>query len=47
MIDGKVPDPTGGATHYYAAAMMKAPAWAKGAKQTVKIGGHVFFRDVP
>jgi len=26
VIDGKVPDPNGGATHYYAASI-KAPAW--------------------
>jgi spore germination cell wall hydrolase CwlJ-like protein len=47
VIDGKVPDPTGGATHYYASAMKKAPAWAVKAKQTGVIGGHVFFKDVP
>ena len=47
VIDGKVPDPTGGATHYYAVAMKKAPAWAAGATQTLKLGGHVFFKDVP
>lgn len=28
VIDGKVQDPTGGATHYYATAMKKTPAWA-------------------
>lgn len=47
VIDGKVPDPTGGATHYHATAMKKAPAWASKAKQTVVIGGHVFFKNVP
>lgn len=47
VIDGKVPDPTAGATHYYATAMPKAPTWTKGAKQTMKIGGHAFFKDVP
>ena len=35
VIDVKVPDPTGGATHYYATAMKKAPVWAAKAKQTV------------
>lgn len=45
VIDGKVPDPTDGATHYYATTI-KAPAWAAKAKQTLKLGGHVFFRDV-
>lgn len=47
VIDGKMPDPTGSATHYYATAMPKAPIWARGAKQTLKIGGHIFFKDVP
>ena len=47
VIDGKVPDPTGGATHYYAIVMKTPPAWAAKAKQTLKLGGHVFFKDVP
>lgn len=47
VIDDKVPDPTGGATHYYAIAMKKAPTWTRGAKQTLNLGGHVFFKDVP
>ncbi|CAI8928195.1 N-acetylmuramoyl-L-alanine amidase [Pseudomonas sp. IT-P171] len=47
VIDGKVLDPIGGATHYYAIAMKTPPAWAAKAKQTLKLGGHVFFKDVP
>ncbi|WP_439878845.1 cell wall hydrolase [Pseudomonas prosekii] len=47
VIDGKVPDPTGGATHYYAVAMKNAPAWAAKAKQTLRLGHHIFFKDVP
>ena len=47
VIDGKVSDPTGGATHYYATTMQKAPTWVKGATQTLKFGHHVFFKDVP
>ena len=47
VIDGKVPDPTGGATHYYAHSMKAAPGWAVKAKQTLQLGGHVFFKDVP
>ncbi|MHA6180447.1 cell wall hydrolase [Pseudomonas mohnii] len=47
VIDGEVPDPTGGATHYYAVSMKKPPDWAEKAKQTLKLGGHVFFKDVP
>ncbi|RON33737.1 cell wall hydrolase [Pseudomonas brassicacearum] len=47
VIEGKVPDPTGGATHYYATTMPKPPTWTKGATQTLKLGRHVFFKDVP
>lgn len=47
VIGGLTPDPTGGATHYYATTMPKAPAWASKAKQTLKLGHHIFFKDVP
>lgn len=47
VIDGKQPDPTGGATHYYSTTMPKAPDWAFNAKRTLKLGRHIFFRDVP
>jgi spore germination cell wall hydrolase CwlJ-like protein len=47
VIAGKVPDPTGGATHYYATTMPTAPAWATKAKQTLKLGRHIFLKDVP
>ena len=47
VVDGKVPDPTGGATHYYATTMPKPPTWVKGAKQTLALGHHLFFKDVP
>ncbi|MNR58306.1 Cell Wall Hydrolase [compost metagenome] len=47
VLAGKVPDPTGGATHYYATTMPKPPVWAKSAKQTLMLGHHVFFKDVP
>lgn len=46
-VQGHETDPTGGATHYYATALRNPPAWARGAKMTVAIGGHVFFKDVP
>ena len=46
VMAGTVPDPTGGATHYYATTMPKPPTWAKGAKQTLKLGQHIFFKDV-
>ncbi|MBA4361976.1 MULTISPECIES: cell wall hydrolase [Pseudomonas] len=47
VISGVEPDPTGGATHYYATSIKTPPAWAAKAKQTYRLGGHVFFRDVP
>ncbi len=31
VIAGKMPDPTSGATHFYASTMSKAPTWVKGA----------------
>ncbi|WP_322616998.1 cell wall hydrolase [Pseudomonas sp. BIC9C] len=47
VMAGKVSDPTGGATHYYATTMSKPPTWIKGAKETLKLGRHIFFKDVP
>ena len=47
VIDSIAPDPTNGATHYYATTMKRAPKWTKGAKQTLKLGDHIFFKDVP
>lgn len=40
------PDPTNGATHYYAASMTTPPAWIQGATQCAKIGNHYFYKDV-
>jgi spore germination cell wall hydrolase CwlJ-like protein len=47
VINDVKPDPTGGATHYYSTTMPKPPKWVTGAKQTLKLGHHVFFKDVP
>ncbi|WP_268797501.1 cell wall hydrolase [Pseudomonas huanghezhanensis] len=47
VIDGVKPDSTGGATHYYATTMPKPPKWVVGAKQTLRLGHHIFFKDVP
>jgi spore germination cell wall hydrolase CwlJ-like protein len=38
-------DPTFGATHYYS-SVIKAPDWTKGATLTVKIGHHLFYKNV-
>lgn len=40
------PDPTGGATHYYADSI-PAPAWAAQATACGKFGRQLFFRNVP
>lgn len=48
VFSGAIPDPTGGATHYYAPSGMKggkAPSWAASMDPTVTIGGHHFFYD--
>lgn len=44
VMGGKVPDPTGGATHYYATTMLSAPGWAAKAKQTLKLGHLLNYR---
>lgn len=46
VISGRIPDPTGGATHYYAASMKTPPNWAVKGKRTQQIGGHIFYKDV-
>jgi N-acetylmuramoyl-L-alanine amidase len=47
VTEGIVPDPTGGATHYYSTSMTKPPKWVSGATQTLRLGHHIFFKDVP
>ncbi|MCI0994116.1 cell wall hydrolase [Pseudomonas corrugata] len=46
VISGAEPDITKGATHYYATSI-PAPAWAARATQTLRLGNHLFFKDVP
>lgn len=46
VLLNKEPDPTAGATHYYAKSMKTPPKWAATAKKTVTIGNHHFFKDV-
>jgi len=43
VIDGKIAEPAGGAMHHHATSI-NAPAWTAKAKQTLKLGGHVFFQ---
>ncbi|UXZ98977.1 cell wall hydrolase [Pseudomonas phytophila] len=46
VMNGAYPDPSGGATHYYANTLSRAPVWAAKAKLTLKPVRHVFFKDV-
>jgi N-acetylmuramoyl-L-alanine amidase len=46
VLSGEMPDPTQSATHYHADSIPRPP-WTVGAKQTVTIGNHIFYRDVP
>lgn len=46
VINGRIPDPTGGATHYYAVSMKKPPDWTAHATFTVQIGQHRFYKNV-
>ena len=45
VISGMIPDPTGGATHYFDGSI-SPPSWALTATQTAKIGRLTFFKDV-
>ena len=45
MLDGREPDPTRGATHYYLEGSPR-PFWAEGREPAVQLGAHLFFNDV-
>ncbi|MOA19220.1 Spore cortex-lytic enzyme precursor [compost metagenome] len=47
VLEGRVPDPTGQATHYYATSMKTPPKWTVGATKTVQIRQHIFYKNVP
>jgi N-acetylmuramoyl-L-alanine amidase len=42
-----LPDPTNGATHYFALSMSTPPLWAAKMKAVSAIGNHSFFVDPP
>jgi spore germination cell wall hydrolase CwlJ-like protein len=44
VIDGAIPDPTGGATNYFAASMHPWPNWAPKMHFIMQIGGHRFYK---
>ena len=44
VMAGEIPDPSRGGQYFYAPRLLKIPpAWAKGMKETARIGGHRFF----
>jgi spore germination cell wall hydrolase CwlJ-like protein len=43
-VDGRLPDRTGGATHYHAPSVR--PAWRVSAVKTAMIGAHTFYRGI-
>lgn len=43
VVGGMVPDPTAGATHYYATTMPSPPAWAAKLRFIKQIGRHRFY----
>jgi len=43
VIHGTIPDPTGGANHYFNGRLVR-PQWANSMTRTAKIGWHEFYR---
>ena len=47
VCGGEIPDPTGGATHYFnPKAVAAAPAWSVGRRPSAIIGAHQFYAGV-
>lgn len=44
IIDGRLKDITGGATHYHAKSVK--PSWASKMEKTATIGNHIFYKEV-
>jgi N-acetylmuramoyl-L-alanine amidase len=46
VMAGYIPDPSRGGRYFYAPRILKTqPAWAKGLKETARVGGHRFFAE--
>lgn len=43
-VEGRLDDPTGGATHYHAEGIR--PPWARGREPSAAIGRHRFYNDI-
>lgn len=46
VLSRAVPDPTGGADHYFASSMAVSPSWASGMHRTERIGHHIFLKEI-
>lgn len=45
VLTGRVPDPTGGADHYFLTRMKDPPEWRRAMILTARIGAHSFYRE--
>ena len=45
VMDGELPDNTGGAVFFHAAHLRHRPGWARPQYLSARIGGNVFYRD--
>jgi spore germination cell wall hydrolase CwlJ-like protein len=45
VMNGELPDNTGGAVYFHAAYLRHRPKWAKAHYLSARIGGNVFYRD--
>lgn len=45
VMEGELPDNTGGAVYFHAERLRHRPSWAKAGYLTARISGNVFYRD--
>ena len=46
VINGRIPDPTHGATYYFVTAMQHPPGWANGKTPSAIIGHQSFYNNI-
>lgn len=46
-VQDQLPDSTQAATHFYAPKLVAPPRWAQGRASCARIGGHLFFNNIP
>jgi N-acetylmuramoyl-L-alanine amidase len=44
VLEGKIPDPTLGANHYFATWLPRRPRWSEGHDPLLIVGQHIFFK---